>query len=85
MAASCRLKPTKWTTLWWLTDNANIEKMLAKGSGKLQITRMVLEILQKGRELLYDVQPVWVGRDNPFLQKANCLSKGINSDNCHSR
>jgi hypothetical protein len=27
------LRPSEWTTLWWLTDNQNVEKMLAKGSG----------------------------------------------------
>jgi hypothetical protein len=81
MIESHSLKPLSWTTLWWLTDNANVEKMLAKGSGKLRITRLVLEILWKGRELQYDMHPIWVSRDNPFLQKADCLSKGINSDN----
>jgi hypothetical protein len=55
--------------------------MIAKGSGKLRITLVVLEILRKGRALKYDVHPIWVSRDNPFLQKANCLSKGINTDN----
>jgi hypothetical protein len=29
------LMPAAWTTLWWLTDNQNVEKMLSKGSGKL--------------------------------------------------
>jgi hypothetical protein len=43
-----------------LTDNTNIEKMLAKGSGKLRITRLVLEILSKDRLLRFDIQPVWV-------------------------
>jgi hypothetical protein len=81
MLLSGELKPAAWTTLWWLTDNANFKKMLAKGSGKLRITRLVLEILRKGRELRYDVHPIWVSRDNPFLQKADCLSKGIDSDN----
>jgi hypothetical protein len=69
------LKPLSWTTLWWLTDNANVEKMLAKGSGKLRITRLVLEILRKGPELHYDVHPIWVSRDNPFLQKADCCQR----------
>jgi hypothetical protein len=54
MIESHKLKPLSGTTLWWLTDNANVEKMLAKGSGKLRITRLVLEILRKGRELQYD-------------------------------
>jgi hypothetical protein len=75
------LKPSKWTTLWWLTDNQNVEKMLAKGSGKLKITRLVLKILKEGRKLMYDIQPIWVSRDNLYLQKADCLSKGIDSDN----
>jgi hypothetical protein len=55
--------------------------MLAKGSGKLRITHLVLEILKKGRRFCLDIQPIWVGRDNPVLQKADCLSKGIDSDN----
>jgi hypothetical protein len=75
------LKLAEWTTLWWLTDNQNVEKMIAKGSGKLKITRLVLKIMKQGRELKFDVQPIWVSRDNPFLQKADCLSKGIDSDN----
>jgi hypothetical protein len=81
MAQSGSFKPTQWTTLWWLTDNANVEKMTAKGSGKLQIAKLVLEILRKARALKFGVEPVWVSRDNPFLQKADCLSKGIDSDN----
>jgi hypothetical protein len=47
MAQSGNLKPTQWTTFWWPTDNANVEKMIAKGSGKLQIAKLVLEILRK--------------------------------------
>jgi hypothetical protein len=81
MSQSGSLKPTQWTTLWWLNDNANVEKMIAKGSGKLQITKLVLEILRKARALKFGVEPVWVSRDNPFLQQADCLSKGIDSDN----
>jgi hypothetical protein len=42
---------------------------------------VVLEILRKGRALKYDVHPIWVSGDNRFLQKADCLSKGIDSDN----
>jgi hypothetical protein len=78
---SSQLQTSEWTTLWWLTDNANVEKMIVKGSGKLRITRVVLEILRKGRTLKYNVHPIWVSRNNPFLQKADCLSKGIDSDN----
>jgi hypothetical protein len=60
MAQSGKLKPTQWTTLWWLTDNANVEKMIAKGSGKLRIAKLVLEILHKARALKFGVEPVWV-------------------------
>jgi hypothetical protein len=31
--------------------------------------------------LKYNVHPIWVSRDNPFLQKADCPLKGIDSDN----
>jgi hypothetical protein len=55
IARSGTLQPAGWTTLWWLTDNANVEKFLAKGSGKLRITCLVVEVLQKGRELRFDV------------------------------
>jgi hypothetical protein len=54
------------TTLWWLTDNQNVEKMLQKGNGKLQIMKLVLDIMRIGRLLLLDLEPIWVSRDNPF-------------------
>jgi hypothetical protein len=76
-----KLRPGTPTTLWWLTDNQNVEKMLSKGSGKLSVMRLVLDILKKGRELQFSIEPIWVSRDNLFLQKANALSKGIDSDN----
>jgi hypothetical protein len=69
------------TTLWWFTDNHNVEQMLSKGSGKLSVMRMVLNILKKGRELQFNIEPVWVSRYNPLFQKADALSKGIDSDN----
>jgi hypothetical protein len=74
-------RPLEHTTLWWLTDNQNVEKMLAKGSGKLRIMKLVLDILKRGRQLLLDIQPIWVSRDDPFLLKADAISKGIDTDN----
>jgi hypothetical protein len=74
-------RPLEQVTLWWLTDNQNVEKMLAKGSGKLPIMKLVLDILKRGRTLLLDLQLAWVSRDNPFLQKADAISKGIDTDN----
>jgi hypothetical protein len=81
MLVTGELRPGAPTTLWWLTDNQNVEKMLSKGSGKLSVMRLVLDILKRGRELQFSIEPVWVSRDNPFLQKADALSKGIDSDN----
>jgi hypothetical protein len=81
MAATSSLQQKEWTTLFWLTDNANVEKMLAKGSGILRITKLSLDILKRGRDLKLDIHPIWVSRDNPFLQKADGLSKGIDTDN----
>jgi hypothetical protein len=73
--------PLDQVTLWWLTNNQNVEKMLAKGSGKLRIMKLVLDILKRGRLLRLDLQPVWVSRDNPFLLKADAISKGVDTDN----
>jgi hypothetical protein len=55
-------RPLEHTTLWWLCYNKNIEKLLAKGSGKLRIMRLVLDILRRDRVLLMDLQPIWVSR-----------------------
>jgi hypothetical protein len=33
------------------------------------------------RQIAVDLQPIWVSRDNPFLLKADTISKGIDTDN----
>jgi hypothetical protein len=71
-------RPLEHSTLWWLTDNKNVGKFLAKGSGKLRIMKSVLDILRRGRSLLMDLQPIWVIRENPFLLKADAI---IDTDN----
>jgi hypothetical protein len=81
MTSTRSLQQEEWTTLFWLTDNANVEKMLAKGSGILRITKLALDILKRGRELKLDIHPIWVSRENPYLLKADGLSKGIDTDN----
>jgi hypothetical protein len=68
-------------TIWWLTNNQNVEKILSKGSGILRLTKLVLDILQTAWALEFDIQPVWVSRENPFLLKADTISKGIDTDN----
>jgi hypothetical protein len=62
------------------TESLSVRKLLAI-SKTLDHMLLVLEILRKGRKLRYDVHPIWVSRNNPFLQKADCLSKGIDADN----
>jgi hypothetical protein len=74
-------QPLEHMTLWWLTDNQNVEQMLSKGSGKLRIMKLVLYILSRGCSLKLDIQPIWVSWDNPFLLKADAFSKGIDTDN----
>jgi hypothetical protein len=64
-----------------LTNNQNVEKILSKGSGILRLTKLVLDILQTAWALEFDIQPVWVSRENPFLLKADTISKGIDTDN----
>jgi hypothetical protein len=65
-------RPLEHTTLWWLTDNQNVEKF--------HIMKLVRDILRRGRALMMDVQPIWVSRENPLLLKADAISKGINTD-----
>jgi hypothetical protein len=43
--------------------------------------KLVLDILRRGRALLMDLQPIWVSQENPFLLKADAISKGIDTDN----
>jgi hypothetical protein len=43
--------------------------------------KLVLDILRRGQQLLLDIQPIWVSRDNPFLMKADAISKGIDTNN----
>jgi hypothetical protein len=68
-------------TLWWLTDNSNVAKFLAKGSGKLVIMLQILDLLRTAWSLFLDLRPVWVSWDHPLLQRANARSKSIDTDN----
>jgi hypothetical protein len=42
--------------------------------------RQALQILELARGLNLDLQPVWVSRSDPRLQKADALSKHVNTD-----
>jgi hypothetical protein len=68
-------------TLWWLTDNTNVCKFLSKGSGRPYIMRQIFSLFKTACAMQLDIRPIWVSRDNPFLQHADGLSKMIDTDN----
>jgi hypothetical protein len=78
------LKMEVHTTLWWLTDNSAVSIIFRKGSGDLTSMRQALQILEFARGLNLDLQPVWVSREDPRLQKADALSKHVNRTTGHS-
>jgi hypothetical protein len=67
-------------TLFWFTDNQNVARFLTKGSGKPDIMDQVLRILALARGYKLDIKPIWIPRDEAALQKADALSKDIESD-----
>jgi hypothetical protein len=68
------------TTLWWLTDSKNVARILRRGSGDIVLMRLALQVLELALELNLDLNAVWVYRSDPRLQKADALSKHVNSD-----
>jgi hypothetical protein len=74
------LRMESQTTLWWLTDNSAVASIFLRGSGDLTLMRQTLQILELARGLNLDLQPVWVSRSDPRLQKADALSKHVNTD-----
>jgi hypothetical protein len=69
-------------TLWWMTDNSNVLKFLSKGSGRLPIMLQILELLRLARSRAFslDIGPIWVRRDHHWLQRADAMSKQIDTD-----
>jgi hypothetical protein len=67
-------------TLWWLTDSENVAQAFRWGSGDIALMRLALQVLELTLELNLDLQAVWVSRQDPRLQKADALSKHVNSD-----
>jgi hypothetical protein len=68
-------------TIFWLTDNSNVCKFLSKGSGRSYLMRQIFTLFKSARVLELDIRPIWVSWDNPLLQKADGLSKSIDTDN----
>jgi hypothetical protein len=68
-------------TIFWLTYNSSVTKFLSKGSSKLAIMLQILHLLRSAWDLSLDLCQIWVSRDNPLLQKADALSKAVDTDN----
>jgi hypothetical protein len=66
-----QLRMTFQKTLWWLTDSKNVALIFRRGSGDLALMRLVLQVLQLALKLNLDLNPIWVSRVNPRLQKAD--------------
>ena len=75
-----RLKGEELRSVFWMTDNANVEKFLSKGSSKPDILHMAVGIIETAKECNLDIVPVWTRRTDPRVLKADCGTKGFNSD-----
>jgi hypothetical protein len=71
---------TSTTTLWWLTDSENVARIFRRGSGDLSLMRLALQVLEMALKLNLDFHPIWVSRMDPRLQKADALTKQVNTD-----
>jgi hypothetical protein len=74
------LRMAETTTLWWLTDSENVSRIFRRGSGDIVLMKLALQVLERAQELNLDLQPIWVSRTDPRLQKADALSKHVNTD-----
>jgi hypothetical protein len=74
------LRMTTPTTLWWLTDSKNVASIFQRGSGDIVLKRVALQVLELALELNLDLNAIWVSCSDPRLQKADALSKHVNSD-----
>jgi hypothetical protein len=75
-----QLRMQENTTLWWLTDSRNVQTIFSKGSNNIEMMRQTLQVLELARGLNLDLQPIWVSRDDPRIQRADAMSKEINTD-----
>ena len=68
------------TTLYWLTDSANLVAFLTKGSSRSRIQSDVLEVLSLTRNLNIRIIPIHLLRSDPRIQIADDGSKFPDSD-----
>jgi hypothetical protein len=81
MCCKRELRMTSPTTLWLLTDSKNVVSIFWRGSGDIALMRLSLQVLELALELNLDLNAIWVSRSDPKLQKADALTKQVNSDN----
>jgi hypothetical protein len=67
-------------TLWWLTDSENVARIFRRGSGDLSLMRLALQVLELALKLNLDLNPIWFSRTDPRLQKADAMTKQVNTD-----
>jgi hypothetical protein len=46
----------------------------------LALMRLALQVLELALKLNLDLNPIWVSRADPRLQKADAMTKQVNSD-----
>jgi hypothetical protein len=75
-----QLQMASTTTLWWLTDRENVSRIFRRGSGDLSLMRLALQVLEIVLILNLDLNPIWVSRTDPRLQRAGAMTKQVNTD-----
>jgi hypothetical protein len=80
LCCQTQLPMASTTTLWWLTDSENVVRIFGRGSGDLSLMRLALQVLELALKLNLDLNPIWVSRTDPRLQKADAMTKQVNTD-----
>jgi hypothetical protein len=75
-----QLRMTTPTALWWLTDSENVALIFRRGSGDLALMRLALQVLELALKLNLNSNPIWVSRVDSRLQKADAMTKQVNTD-----
>ena len=70
----------KAVTMYWLTDSENLVSFLTKGSRKLHIQTLVLQVLDICKKLNLAIIPIHLQREDPRIRIADEGSKIPDSD-----
>jgi hypothetical protein len=62
------------------SDSENVARIFRRGSGDLSLMQLALQVLEMALRLNLDFHPIWVSRTDPKLQKADALTKQVNTD-----